>query len=141
LPKSNQVYINFASILSKFHFNIAQILTKSKQICPNLTNFAQKILLRDTATLPAPTALMVRVLPLKRFYKLLPACLSKFFTVLNLILKIEQKKIGQQHETTFKAGSIQSSDDKVIKIAVVPLFLFCILMTRLKPRSHVLILY
>jgi len=58
LPKSNHFCPNFASILSNFCLNFSQILTKSNKICPNLTNFAQKILLEDASLAsPAPTAL------------------------------------------------------------------------------------
>jgi len=49
-------YFVFAQIF-KFHLKFAQILPKSNQICPNLTNFDQKFLLGDATASPAPMAL------------------------------------------------------------------------------------
>jgi len=46
-------------MLPKFCLNFAQILPKFNQIYPNLTNFAKKFLLGDTAASPVPAALHV----------------------------------------------------------------------------------
>jgi len=47
LSKSNHFCLNFASILPKFHL---------MQFHPNLTNFAQKILLENSSTFAASSA-------------------------------------------------------------------------------------
>jgi len=63
-PKSNQfaqiqsLLPNFSSIMPKFRLNFAQVSSKSKQICPNLINFARKTFAKDAAASPATTALV-----------------------------------------------------------------------------------
>jgi len=87
-PKIWPNIITFTRISIQFCSKFALIFPKSNQICPNLTNFAQTILLGDAAAcpaFPAPTALPPYDILLK-FY-----CPKQFF-VNSAICKMPPEK-------------------------------------------------